>query len=1189
MTYSHMSLMTALLLLSAVANAGLRAATMNSITTSFYPSPTNCVMVPGYTDPALCTPPDGFPFGSFALPPVGQTYTDPTFGSTIRVISGQNAVHGYSTPSGLSASGRFAAISQNTIQTNIVDTWTGMIVYQRRPGSITADTLRWDALDDNIYYYFSGTKVFRHRLLENQTDVIADYSTDLTNRFTLIKGGGTGDTSKDNWLGFWAPTEHAVCAINLVTATTYCADYWAQTVVSRVGVDSVDYVLVTKGVDTLSHKRYVLLMASPALAVFSVDEGARRLTFEYRGGEHPADMQGGTKGNGDGICDPNERCMSSPHADTFEAEDGQQYLLATSDLEYPCVRAVTTFRLNAGARYMLDTIAGGGRNTGLVLNRCGGGVQENWVSNHIGCAKAVPRCVISTHGPQRSVSDLSTPPVYTTHLGEILVMRGNATEFQRLALNRSILWKDDSATMYWAEPRASISSDGREVLWDSNYGRPQGGTYVVVGYTDTRTPTPQGPVLDQVAAPALDKIVLGSGTLASGHTLSGNTVVLTGVSSSPVSCSLSTSSGLLSVSPGSLIIPAGVSSAQFVLSAGTVGVNIPVSVTAICLQAIRTASLSLLSQGPSAYSISLAKEVQTGGVTSEYNSIGLTDVAPPGGIICELNSASPIVSVPATVTVPAGSTNTRFTIWTTPVSVATAVTVSATCGQATNRVSVVQQVVPPSLYSITLAKGVQTGGVRSDFNSIALTGTAPSGGIICELTSASPIVSVPASVAVPAGSSKTWFSISTTPVSVATAVTVSATCGQTTNRISVVQQVAPVLDQVAAPALDKIVLGSGTLASGHTLSGNTVVLTGVSSSPVSCSLSTSSGLLSVSPGSLIIPAGVSSAQFVLSAGTVGGNIPVSVTAVCLQAIRTASIVLLSQGPSAYSISLAKGVQTGGVTSEYNSIGLTGVAPPGGIICALNSASPIVSVPATVTVPAGSTNTRFTIWTTPVSVVTGVTVSATCGQATNRVSVVQQVVPPSLYSISLAKGVQTGGVTSEYNSIGLTGVAPPGGIMCALNSSSPIVSVPAAVTVPAGSTNTRFTIWTAPVSVVTGVTVSATCGQATNRVSVVQQVVPPSLYSISLAKGVQTGGVTSEYNSIGLTGVAPPGGIICELNSASPIVSVPATVTVPAGSTNTRFTVWTTPVSVVTGVTVSAACGNSNRVSVVQQVIPGSLP
>ena len=56
----------------------------------------------------------------------------------------------------------------------------------------------------------AGAQIIKHTLSTNTNTVVLDY----TGRFTIINSGGSSETSKDNWLSFWAEQEHNVCAVD---------------------------------------------------------------------------------------------------------------------------------------------------------------------------------------------------------------------------------------------------------------------------------------------------------------------------------------------------------------------------------------------------------------------------------------------------------------------------------------------------------------------------------------------------------------------------------------------------------------------------------------------------------------------------------------------------------------------------------------------------------------------------------------------------------------------------------------------------------------------------------------------------------------------------------------------------------------------------------------------------------------
>jgi hypothetical protein len=447
---------------------------------TYVSGPTGCTQPAGYPDAALCTVPNETPLGTFPLPAVGGTYVDGNFGATVRLISSFSTNHGYSTPSAFSASGKYVALAQNGIQVNVVETATGNVAYVGRPGYVTADTIRWDSYSDDMYYFFRGAQVVRHKLSTNTTTVLVDYSTD-GHGFTGISGGGTGDISKDNWIGFWAETEHQVCILDLNKVVTYCADYYGTYPNNRVPVKNVDFVHVSKGVDSISGKRYVLLMSNPAIMVFSVDQTAAKLAYEFRGPEVPTDFQVGSKGNNDGICDVGETCLSGYHSDMVEDSQGRQYLVYVADIESPCQRQITTSMLSAGPKLLISVAQGGGRTDVTPLHLCGGGPIELWAENHTSCARRAPFCAVSTNYTlPRDPADLTTPVKRTTHLSEIMVMRENGAEIRRVAQTRSFQFTNDP---YWSFAKASISHDGSAVLWDSNFGYPNRGEAVAMALT----------------------------------------------------------------------------------------------------------------------------------------------------------------------------------------------------------------------------------------------------------------------------------------------------------------------------------------------------------------------------------------------------------------------------------------------------------------------------------------------------------------------------------------------------------------------------------------------------------------------------------------------------------------------------------------------------------------------------------
>jgi hypothetical protein len=508
-----------------------------------YPSgPNGCTYASGYQDPPFCTIPNETPLGSFVPPAPGASYTDANFGGRVTIATGPGFIHAYSSPSALSANNKYLAIREEWSGfSHISDPSTGRIVYPYVPFS-TAGRF-WDAYDDEVFYDVLGSQVIKYTLNTGASTTLVDYS-GKDYGFTSIVTGGSTDTTKDNWMAFWAPAQHKVCALDLSNVRTYCADYTAPNPGSRVGWDYVDYALMSKGVDSTTGKRYVLLMGIPAMGVWSVNMQTGVLDYEFRGPENP-DMTG----NGDGICDPGENCLSTPHADTMAGPDGKQYLVQNKGRNNPsCELNMVTLDLSKGVNLWKPVSEGGGRTIGLTLAKCG----DPWPDYHIGCAKSVAYCVLSTMtGELRSPFDLTSPIKPVPHRDELIVMRGNALDFTRIAMSRSVQYSTDD---YWTQVRASLSNDGSLIVFDSNFGDPKPGTSRVAIANTGLTGMPLPPPVTVLVTPG--------GTLSAAQAQQFSAAV-TGTSNTAVSWSLSPQVGSLSPT-GLYLAPSSISSSQTV-------------------------------------------------------------------------------------------------------------------------------------------------------------------------------------------------------------------------------------------------------------------------------------------------------------------------------------------------------------------------------------------------------------------------------------------------------------------------------------------------------------------------------------------------------------------------------------------------------------------------------------------------
>lgn len=262
---------------------------------------------------------------------------------------------------------------------------------------------------------------------------------------------------------------------------------------------------------------------------------------------------------------------------------------------------------------------------------------------------------------------------------------------------------------------------------------------------------------------------------------------------------------------------------------------------------------------------------------------------------------------------------------------------------------------------------------------------------------------------------------------------------------------------------------TGTAIGGATVTG-TVVLDGnapTGGAVVSLSLAAASptGIIAV-PASVSIPAGSLSASFAIT--VVNQNFTGNVTLVARYAGTTVSGTLAVRPtlpPTLGGIAQLCGGQT-----TTDTIILREPAPPGGGLVLLHPDSTAVTVPASVTVPAGASSASFALSITQPATTQTVHLSATYyGIASNTVTFT--VLPAAAVRLSLSPSSVVGAGSSTAT-VSLCAAAAPPGAAVTLASNSTVASVPASVTVPAGSTSASVAVSTTVVTTQRTATITA---------------------------------------------------------------------------------------------------------------------
>jgi hypothetical protein len=183
-----------------------------------------------------------------------------------------------------------------------------------------------------------------------------------------------------------------------------------------------------------------------------------------------------------------------------------------------------------------------------------------------------------------------------------------------------------------------------------------------------------------------------------------------------------------------------------------------------------------------------------------------------------------------------------------------------------------------------------------------------------------------------------------------------------------------------------------------------------------------------------------------------------------------------------------------------------------------------------------------------------------------------IVNPSVSSVTITPNPVRGG-NSATGKVTLSSIAPADGIVVDLNSTDTgVAQVPAQVTVPGSASSVNFSLTTEGVATQTIVNISARYnGSEKSRALTVN---PAVLKTLTLDPATIQGG-SQGFATIELNGKAPAGGLEVTLTSSNTAVArVPATVTVPAGSSTATFQISTSAVRASVNVTIRASVNGS---------------
>ena len=430
---------------------------------------------------------------------------------------------------------------------------------------------------------------------------------------------------------------------------------------------------------------------------------------------------------------------------------------------------------------------------------------------------------------------------------------------------------------------------------------------------------------------------------------------LTGVPTSDAVVTLTSSNPAAASVPATLAL-SGKSTGAIVIQTNPVAVQTAVSITATTGGVSKVFTLTVL---PPALSYISSPGTPTGGqsVTVQF---GLNGITPSDAIVTVTSSNPAAASVPATVVVAAGKLAGTIAVQTYPVAAPAVVTITATAGGVSKVLALT--VNSPSL-SYVSSPGTPTGG-QSVIVQFGLNGITPSDAVVT-LTSSNPAAaSVPATVVVPAGKLAGTIPVQTYPVAATSAVTITASMGGV-SKVLILTVNAPALSYISSP---------GTPTGGQ----NVTVqfgLNGITPSDAAVVVTSSNPAVASVPATVVVAAGKLAGTIAVQTYPVPALSVVTITA---SAGGVSKVLTLTVNPPAFSyFNIVSGSATAGqsVTAAFT---LSGAVAQNASVVLSSSNPAVASVPATVTLPAGSSSGAVVIKTSPVSVKSVVTITASYG-------------------------------------------------------------------------------------------------------------------------------------------------------------------------------------------------------------------
>lgn len=481
--------------------------------------------------------------------------------------------------------------------------------------------------------------------------------------------------------------------------------------------------------------------------------------------------------------------------------------------------------------------------------------------------------------------------------------------------------------------------------------------------------------------------------------------------------------------------------------------------------------------------------------------------------------------------------------------------------------------------SIACAPGTVAGG-DSSACLINLSGPAPSAGATVTLSSSGSATALPSTVTIAAGATSATVPVATSAVSAAqTSLITASYMGMSQNTTLTVVPAAP-LSSITCTV--PTVSGTQIMSSAGTAN-CALNLTGTAAASQTYTLASSSTLLT-SPSTVVVAPGSSSATFTLNSAalpSVTKSVTLSASGYAVTQNLTFTISVLVTGLSCTPTAIA----SPNSTSTSCTITLSQTAAAATPVAITNNAGTRISMPASVTVPAGAASVNFspTVGGADYFVVTA---KASLSGLPQSASFTIGMVPAN--SLTCSPATLTAGQSSVCT-FTLVSAAPAGGDRLYILTSSTRLSAPAQATTPGGVTSGTFAVaaltgYSGPVTV----TVKASGITATAKISLAVEPrrngspspstsLPQNLTcSPKLAQAGETVSCQIQLSSSNESGAE------LAVAASDPSTHVPARVIARPHQSTISFHAWIDPSASTQSVAIQTAAGDSvaeERISV----------